>query len=95
MTHSLNIACDKNPDRAFFLRRYDNRDECLLYDQRSHDCHQLHGRPNGSSHCKHYTDINGNIESGIYTVVGGNYRGGSAYDHDFNNCQTGIQQYEG
>jgi len=37
------IAGDKNPDRAVFFRRDDHRHERLLYDQRDHDCHQLHG----------------------------------------------------
>ena len=95
LTHFICIAGDKNPYRAFFFRCDDHRDERLLYDQRDHDCHQLHGWPNGSSHCKHYTITYANIESGVYTVVGGNNRGGIANDHDFNNCQASVQQYEG
>ena len=89
------IAGDKNPDRAVFFRRDDHRHERLLYDQRDHDCHQLHGWLNRSSHCKLYTFTYAKIESGVYTVVGGNNRGGIANDHDINNCQASVQQYEG
>ena len=35
------------------------------------------------------------IESRVYIVVGRNYRGDIAHDYDYDNCQTGVQQYEG